>query len=88
MDPQLIRAGIVGSCGVEFVVSVGLFTYLGKLGDSYWELGTTLTVSGMLFGFVVGIYAFMNTLKRLEKYDEELKRSKQESKDEKNSHDE
>lgn len=59
----------LSSCGLEFALAAGLFTWLGRQGDLRWGLAPLLTLVGFALGLTIGFVSLLRTLQRIERLD-------------------
>lgn len=61
---QAVKAfSILGGMGIYLVVFVGICGFLGSLADSYYNLGNTGKLIGIIAGFPAAIYTLYRQLK-------------------------
>lgn len=63
---SLVKAGMVSSCGIEFALAAGLFTWAGKYADARFGTEPALVLVGFFLGLIVGFASLMRAVKRLD----------------------
>ena len=46
----------VSGIGINFAITVGLFIYLGKLADEYFNIAPKGTLGGIFLGFILALW--------------------------------
>lgn len=62
---MLVKASAYSACGLEFAVSVGLFTWLGHEADLFLGWTPALTLIGLFFGLALGFVTLLKVVERL-----------------------
>jgi F0F1-type ATP synthase assembly protein I len=47
----------VSGIGINFAITVGLFIYMGKLADEYFNIAPKGTLIGIFVGFIIALWA-------------------------------
>ncbi|WP_019554295.1 AtpZ/AtpI family protein [Propionispira raffinosivorans] len=46
----------VSGIGINFAITVGLFIYMGKLADEYFNIAPKGTLAGIFLGFIMALW--------------------------------
>lgn len=70
-SPRAVKAIAVSSCGLEFAVAIGLFTWLGLKADAHFATAPLGVLVGLFLGLGLGGLSLYRTAERLREIERE-----------------